>query len=126
MRLRNKSKTLNILAILFTISLLSQASSANENLAQYAKGLPINELENQSIYFIMTDRFNNGSSLNDFGTYSHSRMMSGVDKSDISFFHGGDFLGITEKLDYLKNLGFTAIWVTPPVKNYSMAFNSAA
>ena len=126
MHLINKSKTLIIFAILFTISLLSQASSANENLAQYAKGLPINELENQSIYFIMTDRFNNGSSLNDFGTYSHSRMMSGVDKSDISFFHGGDFLGITEKLDYLKNLGFTAIWVTPPVKNYSMAFNSAA
>ena len=101
-------------------------SLAGEDLTKYVKAVPVNDLDGISTYFIMTDRFNNANPINDFGIYPHSRMMSGVDKTDISFFHGGDFVGITEKLDYIKGLGFNAIWVTPPVKNYSMGFNSAA
>lgn len=111
---------------LLSIFLISGESFASEDLSRYVKAVPTNDLDGISTYFVMTDRFNNANPANDYGIYPHSRMMSGVDKSDISFFHGGDFVGITEKLDYIKGLGFNAIWVSPPVKNYSMAFNSAA
>lgn len=111
---------------LLSIFLIIGESFASEDLSQYVKAVPTNDIDGISTYFVMTDRFNNANPANDYGIYPHSRMMSGVDKSDISFFHGGDFVGITEKLDYIKGLGFNAIWVSPPVKNYSMAFNSAA
>ncbi|USB32576.1 family 14 glycosylhydrolase [Paenibacillus sp. YPG26] len=61
----------------------------------------------QSIYFIMTDRFSNGDTSNDnaYGIASN--------KSDPKKWHGGDFQGIINQLDYIKNMGFTAIWITP-------------
>ena len=55
------------------------------------------------IYFIVTDRF--------FGANKKS-----VDPSDTSI-HGGTLDGIVEKLDYLAELGVTAIWVTPVYEN---------
>ena len=115
-----------VCTLLLSIFVVRNDSIASEDLSKYAKAVRVNDLDGISTYFIMTDRFNNANRANDYGIYPHSRMMSGVDKSDISFFHGGDFVGITEKLDYIKGLGFNAIWVTPPVKNYSMGFNSAA
>jgi hypothetical protein len=41
-------------------------------------------------------------------------------------FHGGDFKGLTSSLDRIKSLGFTSIWVTPPVKQQTMQGNSSA
>jgi glycosidase len=41
-------------------------------------------------------------------------------------FHGGDFKGLTNSLDRIKKLGFTSIWVTPPVKQQYVQGNSAA
>lgn len=108
------------------LGIFTAQSHAAEDLSRYAQPVVSNPLDGASTYFIMTDRFNNGNANNDYGIYPQSRMMSGVDKTDISFFHGGDFIGITNKLDYLRKLGFQAIWVSPPVKNYSMAFGSAA
>ncbi len=63
--------------------------------------------KDETIYFIMVDRFHNGDKSNDFD----------VDLNDPAAYHGGDFKGITEKLDYLSDLGVTAIWLTPVVKN---------
>ena len=40
---------------------------------------------------------------------------NGYDPTSPLYWHGGDFVGLTEKLPYIKNLGFTAIWITPPV-----------
>ncbi|MCL5036440.1 MAG: alpha-amylase family glycosyl hydrolase [Chloroflexi bacterium] len=59
------------------------------------------------IYFVMTDRFNNGDKTNDFG----------ADPSNLNKYHGGDIKGLTEKLDYIKDLGATAIWLTPVMDN---------
>ncbi|MCR2803817.1 family 14 glycosylhydrolase [Paenibacillus soyae] len=61
----------------------------------------------KSIYFIMTDRFVNGDPSNDHygGFYSN--------KNDMRKWHGGDFQGIINNLDYIKNMGFNAIWITP-------------
>ncbi|WP_047984440.1 alpha-amylase family glycosyl hydrolase [Ornithinibacillus californiensis] len=63
--------------------------------------------EDEMIYFIMTDRFHNGDTSNDYQ----------VDLNDPRAYHGGDFQGIIEKLDYIQEMGFTAIWLTPIVKN---------
>ncbi|OYD09905.1 alpha amylase [Paludifilum halophilum] len=63
--------------------------------------------ETRSIYFIMTDRFSNGDPSNDdYGGYAS-------DPDDPRKYHGGDFQGIIDQLDYIKNMGFTAIWITP-------------
>ncbi|THF82266.1 hypothetical protein E6C55_07345 [Cohnella fermenti] len=65
------------------------------------------EWSKQSIYFIMTDRFVDGDTSNDnYGGFNS-------DKSNPSKWHGGDFQGIIDNLDYIKNMGFTAIWITP-------------
>lgn len=55
------------------------------------------------IYFVLTDRFCDGSAKNN----------QGVDKAHPSRYHGGDFSGIVQKIPYLKNLGITCLWITP-------------
>ncbi len=67
--------------------------------------------DNAIIYFLLTDRFNNGDKSND---NSFGRKKDG--KDEIGTFHGGDFKGIIQKLDYLKQLGVNAIWITPMVE----------
>lgn len=66
----------------------------------------------QSIYQIFTDRFFDGDAANNNASGSYNASSgTGV--------HGGDFRGIEQKLDYIKALGFTAIWISPIVKNGS-------
>ena len=61
----------------------------------------------QSIYFLLTDRFSNGNTGNDnYGGFN-------ADRGDPRRWHGGDFQGVINKLDYIKGMGFTAIWITP-------------
>ncbi|WP_259459694.1 alpha-amylase family glycosyl hydrolase, partial [Mesotoga sp. HF07.pep.5.2.highcov] len=66
--------------------------------------------EDQVVYFLMIDRFSNGDPSND-------DMGLGEAGSDNSRYNGGDLKGIIDKLDYIKGLGATAIWITPPVAN---------
>lgn len=63
------------------------------------------------IYFIMIDRFYDGDTTN------NSFDDSSDNPEDLKAYLGGDLKGITEKLDYIKSLGATAIWITPVVKN---------
>lgn len=63
--------------------------------------------KNDIIYFILTDRFRDGDASNNYD----------VDKNDPKKRHGGDLKGIIEKLDYIKDIGATAIWITPVMKN---------
>lgn len=64
-----------------------------------------------SVYFLLTDRFHNGDPGND---HSFGRQKDGQD--EVATWHGGDFKGLTEKLDYIKSLGMNAIWITPMVE----------
>ena len=64
------------------------------------------------IYFMVTDRFCDGNETNN-DAYSKED----YDKSNGSAYHGGDFAGVTQKLDYLKDLGINTIWITPVVEN---------
>ncbi|WP_286783194.1 pullulanase [Streptococcus sp. UBA4344] len=69
--------------------------------------------DEQVIYFMLTDRFYNGDPSND-DPY-HQDYAKAVNQAGV--YKGGDFKGVTAKLDYLKQLGVTSIWVTPIVEN---------
>jgi alpha-amylase len=79
----------------------------------------------QVVYFLLTDRFSNGSPANDTGGIAGGPDASGFDPTRISHFHGGDFVGLTSKLDYIKGIGATAVWITPPFRNKPMQAGSA-
>ncbi|WP_428330534.1 glycoside hydrolase family 13 protein [Mucilaginibacter sp.] len=66
------------------------------------------------IYLIMPDRFSNGDPANDSFTNLREK---GVHRDSIFSRHGGDLQGIMNHLDYLKDLGVTAIWLTPEIEN---------
>lgn len=66
------------------------------------------------IYLIMPDRFANGDTQNDS---VEGMAQTGVDRDKFLFRHGGDLLGVIERLDYLKDLGVTAIWLNPVLEN---------
>ncbi|HET7277631.1 MAG TPA: pullulanase-type alpha-1,6-glucosidase [Dermatophilaceae bacterium] len=76
-----------------------------------------NGLTKERFYFLMADRFANGDTSNDTGGLTGGRLVTGFDPTDKGFYHGGDIKGVTQKLDYIKNLGTTAIWLTPSFKN---------
>lgn len=63
------------------------------------------------VYFMMTDRFFDGNESNNTA--------SGTDTygDNPGLYHGGDFAGVTAKLDYLQDLGVNTIWLTPIVEN---------
>ncbi|WLQ12704.1 alpha-amylase [Hahella aquimaris] len=65
--------------------------------------------DNATVYFALTDRFANGRTDND---HSYGRQADGAE--EIGTFHGGDFAGLIDKLDYLQSLGVNALWVSPP------------
>ena len=79
----------------------------------------------QTFYFVLTDRFANGSTANDTGGYPGGPDDHGFNPAKISHYHGGDFSGLTARLDYLKNLGITSVWLTPPLKNKPMQKGTA-
>ncbi|WP_165854945.1 alpha-amylase [Marinobacter sp. JSM 1782161] len=64
-----------------------------------------------TVYFAITDRFANGRTDND---HAYGRHDDG--EQDIGTFHGGDFAGLTDRLDYLAELGVEALWISPPVE----------
>ena len=79
----------------------------------------------QVFYFVLTDRFANGSAANDTGGFPGGPDQSGFDPTRISHYHGGDFVGLISKLDYIKQLGVTAVWITPPFRNKPMQTGTA-
>jgi len=75
----------------------------------YAQGFDASDV----IYLMMPDRFANGNTDND----TIDGMLESADRSDLNAWQGGDIEGVIENLDYIKNLGMTAIWFTPTFEN---------
>ncbi|MEU1082065.1 pullulanase-type alpha-1,6-glucosidase [Streptomyces sp. NPDC005908] len=75
------------------------------------------DLTREQFYFVLPDRFANGDTRNDRGGLTGSRLTHGYDPTDKGFYQGGDLKGLTQKLDYIKGLGTTAIWLAPLFKN---------
>ncbi|WP_405932559.1 pullulanase-type alpha-1,6-glucosidase [Streptomyces sp. NBC_00827] len=85
--------------------------------AALAKTAARNDATREQFYFVLPDRFANGDTSNDEGGLTGSRLSTGYDPTDKGFYQGGDLKGLTKKLDYIKDLGTTAIWMAPIFKN---------
>lgn len=85
---------------------------------KFAQGVTAKDL----IYLIMPDRFSNGDPSNDHFANMHD---NGSDRKDVLRRHGGDLKGIQNHIDYMKELGVTALWMTPVIEN-NMPLNKEA
>ena len=111
-----KLKKINVLFFVFYISLLllfsCDETKKGDNNGGGDDGDIVNmvtDWRDEIIYFIMTDRFFDGDPNNNITSYT--------DKTKINSYHGGDLKGIMDKVDYIKKLGATSIWITPVVAN---------
>jgi glycosidase len=97
----------------------STALAGGPAAAETSGPAPISErqLEDEIIYFVLPDRFENGDTSNDRGGIKGGAFDHGFDPTHKGFYHGGDLKGLTAKLDYIQGMGVTAIWFAPVFKN---------
>ena len=104
---------------------LSASAASSSTLSNSERGVIFantrSDFRDESIYFVMTTRFYNGDTSNDVQCWEVNQetgsYKSSYEADDPAW--RGDFKGLIEKLDYIKALGFTAIWITPVVENCS-------
>jgi glycosidase len=75
------------------------------------------DFREETIYFLITTRFYDGDPSNNFFCRDRIKINGRGEPEDPHW--RGDFKGLIERLDYIRDLGFTAIWITPPVENRS-------
>ena len=80
------------------------------NSTSYAQGITSSDF----IYLLMPDRFSNGDTSNDHIAGMRDQSLN---RDSIFLRHGGDMQGVINHLDYLQNLGVTALWMTPVIEN---------
>ncbi len=115
-------------AIACAIALVGAASASPPGVPVAALSvLPTqSSLASQRIYFVMPDRYFNGDTANDTGGLSGPRTRTGFDPTDTGYYHGGDLKGLDTHLQRIKDLGFTALWVTPVLKQQTVSQGTAA
>ena len=104
---------LPIVAAVFAGAIPGGVPGAEAATANYRARLP----EDEVIYFVLADRFENGDPSNDRGGLTGDRLTTGFGPTSKGFYNGGDLKGLTQRLDYIKGLGATAVWVGPIFKN---------
>ena len=77
-------------------------------------------IQDEVFYSVMPDRFYNGDTENDQGSKTDEISAGGFDKADKGMYHGGDIQGLQAKLPYLKDMGISAIWLTPIMRNQAL------
>ncbi|MGN0469419.1 MAG: MucBP domain-containing protein, partial [Acutalibacteraceae bacterium] len=115
------SSVLSAACVLSTGAFIGTASATSVDAATYTKpaeGSPATfSWDNASVYFLLTDRFNNGDPSNDH-SYGRGLDQDGnvVSYDNYAAFQGGDFKGITDKINegYFNDLGVNAIWLSAP------------
>ena len=121
-------KVLLTICSLFALNLVANVKAeASQDFAVKAEKLAPyqqRDFQDEVFYFVLPDRFYNGDKSNDLGAAAgdEKRVLSrgGLDKTHKGMYHGGDLAGLTEKLPYLDNMGITAIWLTPVLRNQAM------
>jgi glycosidase len=105
-----------IAALTFCALLIPNSATAEEIVK------PQVGLSKDVIYFVFPDRYRNGDASNDLAGGKTSDPTSGYDPASTAHFHGGDLKGLTgtcvpgdDGLARIKQLGFTAVWLTPLV-----------
>ncbi|MBL8537284.1 MAG: alpha-amylase [Hyphomonadaceae bacterium] len=102
------------LAAASALALLADDAAAQESQRRLGMDrLPQDEV----VYFVLPDRFENGNPRNDRGGLRGGRLRTGFDPAHKGFYHGGDLAGLTRRLDYVQGLGATAIWLAPVYEN---------
>ncbi|CAM5653789.1 1,4-alpha-D-glucan glucanohydrolase OS=Streptomyces tendae OX=1932 GN=pulA PE=4 SV=1 [Streptomyces tendae] len=104
-------------ALLPPLAARADAPPAPPSDAKLAKTAARHDLTREQFYFVLPDRFADGDAGNDRGGLTGTRLATGYDPTDKGFYQGGDLKGLTEKLDYIKGLGTTSIWMAPLFKN---------
>jgi alpha-amylase len=107
-----------LLVAVFALAAPASAHDAHHSLR--------NAVTDQNFYFVMADRFQNGTAANDDGGLPPGKNegQSGFDPTGKGWYHGGDLQGLRDKLGYIKRLGTTAIWLTPSFKNKAVQDNN--
>ncbi len=103
-----------VIALIMFITACDQTvpeSTSNPDNTELLLHIPSPDWRDQVIYFLMTDRFNDGDPANnDQGIGEYNPRKS-------SHYSGGDLQGVIDQLDYIQNMGMTAVWTTPWVAN---------
>lgn len=107
------------LVSMFAIGFTTQAAEvkvAETSAVAYPTAADDFTWDNATVYFLLTDRFNNGNKSNDH-SYNRGLNQNGsvaTNMNNVAAFQGGDFKGITQKINegYFTNLGVNAIWVS--------------
>lgn len=108
--LRQAGRIVGVLALALAPA-VNAAQAAGDADPPLRLHVPSPDWRDQIIYFLMIDRFDDGDpSNNDQGTGEY-------DPTDHARFSGGDLRGVARRIDYLRGLGATAVWITPPVAN---------
>lgn len=103
-------KVLKAMALFFAMLIVAPSVLAATQ-ADFASNRT--DFRDESIYFVMTTRFYDGDESNNVQCWDNQA----ANQNDPPW--RGDFKGLIEKLDYIKALGFTAVWITPVVANGS-------
>ena len=77
----------------------------------------LHDFREESIYFLLTTRFYDGDSSNNFFCRDRIKFNAAGEAEDPHW--RGDFKGLIQRLDYIRDIGFSAIWITPPIENRS-------
>ena len=93
------------------------AKSEPVSIAIKVKDIVSNDFRDETIYFLMTTRFYDGDKSNNEYCWDEGGEYLAFGDGDCGW--RGDFKGLAEKLDYIKALGFSAVWITPVVENAS-------
>src|SRR5918992_586288 len=109
LRFRQENGWLPILLVFLVLAVPLHGHAGDD----YRARLP----EDEIVYFVLPDRFENGDRGNDKGGLRGTRLQTGFDPTHKGFYHGGDLKGLTSRLDYIAALGATAIWLGPIYKN---------
>ncbi|MCB0645299.1 MAG: hypothetical protein KDC49_01460 [Saprospiraceae bacterium] len=98
---------------IFAALMLIAACKSDQNAEMPASTEPVFDWNNATVYFLLTDRFQNGDQGNDF------QVVEGQEAAPFRGFMGGDLQGVTQKIEegYFTDLGVDAIWTTPVVQN---------
>ena len=99
-------------SVLLALALGLSSIFAVQSVSATPDSKKILDFRKETIYFVFLDRFSDGDPSNNTG-----RNPATYDPNNLKKYVGGDIRGLINKLPYLKSLGITAIWITPPVDN---------
>jgi len=102
-----------------------EKTQSTESLKPSLKHYSERDIRDEVFYFVLPDRFSNGDPSNDQGDPEQPESYGGYDPTSPGHYHGGDLLGLTQRLDYLKEMGVTAIWLTPVLRNLAVQGDSS-